>query len=275
MFHGLLSNWLLSLWFLEAATSTYTDNKGDGEQGRHDHKRNDAKIAGNSPSISGCSMSSANDSPPLVKHVVAESSKSDTNNTDVAAGNNKMSLLFPSYRGHLQYFRKLFAAEIGTEAVGQEMLVDEFHCALLNKILLQGKMYLSLNYVCFYSNLLVHETRIALPYTQIKAITKANLLKFIPNAIEIRTQDGREYFIGSFINRDQAFDYITKLWRSAQGGQKLSWRTEVCPIIKNSYTTDTLYYELEQGEKVDLTLKVGAKVVSLVPIILIPFRFQL
>lgn len=236
-------------------------------------KKNDTKTtSNNSLSISGCSTSSVNDSPPLTKHLVAELKnthsnqlslpKESNNNVDALASNNvnngKVSLLLPSYRSHLQYFRKLFAPDLGQDVVNREMLVDEFHCALLNKILMQGKMYMSLNYVCFYSNLLVQETRFALPFKQIKSISKAYLLRIIPNAIEITTLDGRQYFISSFINRDQAFDYLIKLWQSAKEGSKLSWLIDVCPIIKNSYTTDSLYYELEQGENVDLTLKVSS-----------------
>ncbi|KAJ3046102.1 hypothetical protein HDV00_003852 [Rhizophlyctis rosea] len=48
-------------------------------------------------------------------------------------------------------------------------------------------------------------------YAEIKSIEKRNVALVIPNAIELITPE-RTYFLASFLQRDVAFDMLTKLW---------------------------------------------------------------
>jgi hypothetical protein len=41
-----------------------------------------------------------------------------------------------------------------------EVLVQDFNCALQENILLQGHMYLFLHHICFYSNIFGYETKV-------------------------------------------------------------------------------------------------------------------
>jgi len=92
-----------------------------------------------------------------------------------------------------------------------EILVDEFSCALQQKILLQGKLYISQNFACFYSNIFGSETIKILPASDITGVQLAKIL-FIPNSIKIFTTY-ESYFFASFLHRDDAYRLLTMISR--------------------------------------------------------------
>ncbi|MEQ2159698.1 hypothetical protein GOODEAATRI_025715, partial [Goodea atripinnis] len=53
----------------------------------------------------------------------------------------------PSYKQRMEEFKRLFK-----ELPDSEMLILDYPCALQRDILLQGRLYLSENWICFYSN---------------------------------------------------------------------------------------------------------------------------
>uniref|UniRef100_A0A7S4DSP1 VASt domain-containing protein n=1 Tax=Lotharella globosa TaxID=91324 RepID=A0A7S4DSP1_9EUKA len=106
-------------------------------------------------------------------------------------------------------FRKLF------NLPKSERLEINYSCAYLKKILLQGRLYLSKNYLCFYSNVFGYETRVVLAMADIVDVSKKNTAMVIPNAIEVDTLDSK-YFFASFLSRDHAFDNIKERVRAYQ-----------------------------------------------------------
>ena len=54
-------------------------------------------------------------------------------------------------------------------------------------MLLHGRMYVTNNFLCFYSNLFGVEKKIRIPFSHITLITKENTALVIPNAIAITT----------------------------------------------------------------------------------------
>jgi hypothetical protein len=92
-----------------------------------------------------------------------------------------------------------------------ERLLDDFSCAIKGKILLHGRLYVSQNYVCFYSNIFGHLTKIVIEFDSIVAIKKRRLAMVIPNAIEIITKK-KKYFFASFMFRNQTYKLLTELW---------------------------------------------------------------
>ncbi|CAG8571511.1 7577_t:CDS:2 [Gigaspora rosea] len=83
---------------------------------------------------------------------------------------------------------------------------------LLNEILLQGRIYVSLNHICFHANILGWVTDVVIPFSDIKCIEKKMTALVIPNAIQITTVKSK-YLFASFIFRDGAYDLFVKLWR--------------------------------------------------------------
>ena len=86
-------------------------------------------------------------------------------------------------------------------------LLDDFSCAVESTVLLHGRMYVTTQFLCFYSNLFGLEKKIRIPYTHITAVAKENTALVIPNAIAITTIR-KEYVFRSFWDRDECFKML-------------------------------------------------------------------
>ncbi|GMH00640.1 hypothetical protein Nepgr_002479 [Nepenthes gracilis] len=93
----------------------------------------------------------------------------------------------------------------------EEVLIQDFNCALQESILLQGHMYLFDRYVCFYSNIFGFETKKIIPFNEVSFVRRAKTAGIFPNAIEIAA-GGRKHFFASFLSRDEAFKLIADRW---------------------------------------------------------------
>ena len=102
-----------------------------------------------------------------------------------------------------------------------ETLVADYMCALHSKILLQGKMYVFENYVCFYSNVFGYMKKRTIPFSRITLINRAKTAMVFPNAIEI-TYDGKTDFFTSFIFPEKSFNVICHEWVRASHYGKLN-----------------------------------------------------
>lgn len=104
-----------------------------------------------------------------------------------------------------QIFRKIPSAET---------LIADYSCALSKDILVQGKMYLSQNYICFNSNILGWVTNLVVPVREIIQIEKKSTAVLFPNGMVIRTLH-HKYVFATFLSRDTTFDLITRVWHDA------------------------------------------------------------
>ncbi|CAD7699391.1 unnamed protein product [Ostreobium quekettii] len=95
-----------------------------------------------------------------------------------------------------------------------ELFMDEFYCALHKKILLQGRMYVFENYVCFYSNLFGWVKRKVIPLVEVSEISKKRHYGF-PNSIRI-VWNGKKEFFTSFLSREDAYALLINVWNQAQ-----------------------------------------------------------
>ncbi|CAI9765146.1 unnamed protein product [Fraxinus pennsylvanica] len=100
-----------------------------------------------------------------------------------------------------------------------EVLVQDFNCALQDSFLLQGHMYLFDHYICFYSNLFGFETKKIIPFREVTFIRRAKVAAIFPTAIEI-IAGGQKYFFTSFLSRDEAFKLINDGWLQHSNGSK-------------------------------------------------------
>ncbi|XP_069470192.1 protein Aster-B isoform X3 [Ambystoma mexicanum] len=91
-------------------------------------------------------------------------------------------VLSPTYKQRNEDFRKLFKQLPETER-----LIVDYSCALQRDILLQGRLYLSENWICFYSNIFRWETLLTVRLKDICSMTKEKTARLIPNAIQLCT----------------------------------------------------------------------------------------
>uniref|UniRef100_A0A4W6DKG9 GRAM domain-containing protein n=1 Tax=Lates calcarifer TaxID=8187 RepID=A0A4W6DKG9_LATCA len=85
----------------------------------------------------------------------------------------------PTYKQKFDEFKKLFK-----ELPESERLIVDYPCALQRDILLQGRLYLSENWLCFYSNVF-RGTKISLTLKDIMNVSREKTARLIPNAIQI------------------------------------------------------------------------------------------
>ncbi|KAG4397291.1 hypothetical protein GLYMA_10G120400v4 [Glycine max] len=96
-----------------------------------------------------------------------------------------------------------------------QVLIEDFNCALQENLLIQGHMYLFVNFICFYSNIFGYETKKIIPFPEVTSVRRAKTAGLFPNAIEILAGN-KKYFFASFLSRDEAFRIINEGW-SRQG----------------------------------------------------------
>uniref|UniRef100_A0A8C6WEA5 GRAM domain containing 1Ba n=1 Tax=Neogobius melanostomus TaxID=47308 RepID=A0A8C6WEA5_9GOBI len=119
------------------------------------------------------------------------------------------AVLSPTYKQRNEDFRKLFKQLPDTER-----LIVDYSCALQRDILLQGRLYLSENWICFYSNIFRWETLLVVQLKDICTMTKEKTARLIPNAIQLCTNNEKHFFT-SFGARDRTYMMMFRLWQNA------------------------------------------------------------
>ncbi|KAF7301201.1 VASt domain-containing protein [Mycena indigotica] len=93
-----------------------------------------------------------------------------------------------------------------------DYLIEDYGCALQREILIQGRLYVSENHLCFHANIFGWVTDLLIPIYEITTLEKKMTAFVIPNAIRVGT--GRlDYTFASFLSRDTTFDVIHNIWR--------------------------------------------------------------
>ncbi|KAM4863960.1 protein Aster-C [Urocitellus parryii] len=133
-----------------------------------------------------------------------------------------------------------------------EKLIADYACALQRDILLQGRLYLSENWLCFYSNIFRWETTISIALKNITFMTKEKTARLIPNAIQIIT-DGEKFFFTSFGARDRSYLSIFRLWQNVLLDKSLT-RQEFWQLLQQNYGTE-LGLNAEEMENLSLSIE--------------------
>ncbi|UJR07617.1 hypothetical protein I4U23_011906 [Adineta vaga] len=137
-----------------------------------------------------------------------------------------------TYRQRNEEFRKLFK-----DVPDSERLIVDYSCAWQKDILVQGRVYLSQNYICFYANILNWKSHLCLKFDDINGITREKTAKVISNAIEIKTNKGEKYFFASFVTRDKTYAIMHRIWQAVSDSQPLSTQ-QLWTMIHESYGDD-------------------------------------
>lgn len=141
-----------------------------------------------------------------------------------------------------------------------DRLLDDFSCALSREILLQGRIYISENNVCFSSNLLGWVTSLIIPQEEIIRIEKKTTAGLFPNGISIETASGKHNF-ASFISRDATFDFMKAVWQGTTG-RKMEIIEEK-PIEKPDYLLDNNGIVSVENECLDSPGKLESYILSI------------
>lgn len=98
-----------------------------------------------------------------------------------------------------------------------DYLIEDYGCAMVREILIQGRIYISENYICFNANIFGWVTNIVLAFSEIVSIEKRMTARIIPNAIQISTLHVKHTF-SSFMSRDTTYDLMANIWKLSHPG---------------------------------------------------------
>ncbi|XP_047424144.1 protein Aster-C [Mugil cephalus] len=164
----------------------------------------------------------------------------------------------PNYKQRFEEFKKLFK-----EVPETEILLVDYPCALQRDILLQGRLYLSENWVCFYSNVF-RGTKITLNLKDITTMTREKTARLIPNAIQICTA-AEKLFFTSFSAREKSYQGIFRMWQNVLLEKHLTC-AELWQMVKQHYGHDlglnhdemeSLQISAESSAQTSLTARPG------------------
>ncbi|KAG5462273.1 MAG: GRAM domain-containing protein [Olpidium bornovanus] len=110
-----------------------------------------------------------------------ESSTSDSSQSAANAAMVGASLEFTKKKKNTD-FHALFRS-----VPEEEVLIDEFICALQREILVQGKLYVTRSHICFYANIFGWVTQLVIAFTEVVNIEKKMAALLFPSAIQIAT----------------------------------------------------------------------------------------
>eukprot|EP00698_Gefionella_okellyi_P008284 TRINITY_DN2049_c0_g1_i1.p1 TRINITY_DN2049_c0_g1~~TRINITY_DN2049_c0_g1_i1.p1 ORF type:complete len:930 (-),score=176.72 TRINITY_DN2049_c0_g1_i1:2337-5126(-) len=139
-------------------------------------------------------------------------------------------------KGRSREFRELFSLP------EDETLVDDYSCALAKAILIQGRMYVSRNYICFFARV-IKETKVVIPLANVVSIEKKYTALVVPNAIEVsaRVDEAsglvKSYFFASLMNRDATYTLLEKLRELRRERDAASSADTSTPASKDDHTS--------------------------------------
>lgn len=172
----------------------------------------------------------------------------ESNSAVAVGGNNKRTqssrkkkrtsaswynVLSPSYRSKNEHFHKFFKT-----VPESERLLFDASCALVNDILVQGRLYISQNYVCFHSNFLKWQKAVVISFASCSKITKERLAKIFPNSICFhQSSANHKHLFTSFTSRDRAFSQIHKLWLASKNQTPMTSQ-QIWDNVREQYGSD-------------------------------------
>ncbi|EJD54490.1 hypothetical protein AURDEDRAFT_110110 [Auricularia subglabra TFB-10046 SS5] len=98
------------------------------------------------------------------------------------------------------------------QIAADDYLIEDYGCALQREILVQGRIYISENHLCFHANIFGWVSNEIIPFSEITALEKRMTALIIPNAIQVTTLH-KMYTFASFMGRDTAFEVMHNIWR--------------------------------------------------------------
>ncbi|KAJ8278969.1 hypothetical protein COCON_G00060350, partial [Conger conger] len=133
-----------------------------------------------------------------------------------------------SFIKHNKSFHKLFP-----DIPESEDLIHAYICALQKEVPYHGRLYVSENYVCFYSSVLLKDTKVVIPVSSVLVLKKQNTALLVPNALSIRTCEGEKYLFVSLRNRESCYKLLLSVCPQLEDGSTNS--SPIFSSVENSF----------------------------------------
>jgi len=126
------------------------------------------------------------------------------------------------YQERERLFRDKYAKQIANvtkhfeDLPKTEFVIDCHSCAHVGKIMKQGKMYITPNYVLFYANILGSKVKKTIPFEKVVDM-KTGESSMLMSSIEIHYKFKRFTF-ANFSHREKVFQHLTMQWKQFKDG---------------------------------------------------------
>ncbi|KAG0032732.1 hypothetical protein BGZ82_006433 [Podila clonocystis] len=122
-----------------------------------------------------------------------------------------------------------------------ERLVSYYSCSYHGKMMNQGWMYISENYLCFYSFMLGMETKIFLELKDVGDLQKEKSKRGVfADAIRVVMKDSQEYFFSNLFHRDETYDMLVQLTTLTMERLLRNTALEHAPGMSNGDDSDSV-----------------------------------
>ncbi|XP_051977871.1 GRAM domain-containing protein 2B-like isoform X2 [Xyrauchen texanus] len=138
-----------------------------------------------------------------------------------------------SFMKHNKTFHKLFP-----EVLESEDLLHAYICALQKEVPYHGRLYITDSNICFYSSVLLKDTKVIIPVSNVNILKKQNTALLVPNAISIRTTEGEKYLFVSLRNRERCYKLLQSVCPHIKEGSASS--SPLFPSAENSFNQGKL-----------------------------------
>lgn len=105
-----------------------------------------------------------------------------------------------------QQYHKLFK-----DIPMEEMVLKVCSCALQRDLLLQGRLYISPNWLCFHASLFGKDIKVVIPVLSVQIIKKHKMARLLPNGLAITTSTSQKYVFVSLLSRDSVYDLLRRV----------------------------------------------------------------
>uniref|UniRef100_A0A9J8B114 Si:zfos-943e10.1 n=1 Tax=Cyprinus carpio carpio TaxID=630221 RepID=A0A9J8B114_CYPCA len=133
-----------------------------------------------------------------------------------------------SFMKHNKTFHKLFP-----EIPETEDLLHAYICALQKEVPYHGRLYISDSSLCFFSSVLLKDTKVIVPVASVTVLKKQNTALLVPNAISVRTTDGEKYLFVSLRNREGCYKLLRAVCPQLEDGSANS--SPLLSSVENSF----------------------------------------
>uniref|UniRef100_A0A1A8BPG5 Wu:fi13g07 n=1 Tax=Nothobranchius kadleci TaxID=1051664 RepID=A0A1A8BPG5_NOTKA len=128
-----------------------------------------------------------------------------------------------SFVKHNKTFHRLFP-----DIPEKEDLIHAYVCALQREVPYHGRLYITEAHACFYSSVLLKDTKVVIPVSSIRTVKKQNTALLVPNAFSVRTTDGQKYLFVSLRNRESCYQLLRSVCPQIEDGS-----TNSSPILSS------------------------------------------
>ncbi|XP_076980000.1 GRAM domain-containing protein 2A isoform X4 [Tamandua tetradactyla] len=127
----------------------------------------------------------------------------------------------------------------------EEVVLKVCSCALQRDLLLQGRLYISHNWLCFHASLFGKDIKVVIPVVSVQTIKKHKMAWLLPNGLAITTNTSQKYVFVSLLSRDSVYDMLRRVCTHLQPSSKKSLSIREFPEAPECESVEVLIPEMK------------------------------